>query len=309
MVTDAIALTPSRSGRGQTTNDSSALTRFLGWFSIGLGVSELVAPGAIARISGTANRKSFVRMCGLREVAAGVGILSQPKPKKWLWARVAGDVADVAAIIGGAQRDQRKATVGALAAVAGVTALDILCAKQCTRDEKDASDAEHAESSLLISRSPEECYRFWSDVENIPRFSSEILSVRKTGEKTSHWTARLPHKAGELEWDAEIVDDVPNERISWRSNPDGGVTVNGSVVFEAAPGGRGTIVRVQLDYDHPGRTAAAPLSKAIGKHPGQITYKSLRRLKQLMELGEIITTDGQPAGRRSSTTWLDSIAR
>jgi uncharacterized membrane protein len=280
----------------------------MGWFSIGLGVSELVAPGAITRISGTANRKSVVRMFGLREVAAGVGILSGPRPAKWLWARVAGDVVDAAAIIGGAQRDKRKATVGALAAVAGVTAIDILCAKQCTVDEKGAAP-EHAESSLLISRSPEECYRFWSDVENIPRFSSEILSVRKTGEKTSHWTARLPHKAGEVEWDAEVVEDVPNERISWRSTPREGVTVNGSVTFQPAPGGRGTIVRVQLDYDHPGRTAAAPLSKFIGKHPGQITYKSLRRLKQLMELGEIITTEGQPAGRRSSTTWLDAIAR
>jgi uncharacterized membrane protein len=218
-------------------------------------------------------------------------------------------MADIAAIICGAQRDKRKATVGALAAVAGVTALDILCAKQCTVDEKGASDAEHAEASLLISRSPEECYRFWRDVENIPRFSSEVLSVRQTGEKTSHWTARLPHKAGEVAWDAEVVEDVPNERISWRSTPSAGVTVNGSVSFEPAPGGRGTIIRVQLDYDHPGRGAAAPLSKFIGKHPGQIAYKSLRRLKQLMELGEIITTEGQPAGRRNSTTWLDAIAR
>jgi len=226
-----------------------------------------------------------------------------------MWARVAGDVMDASAIIGGAQRDQRTATVGALAAVAGVTALDILCAKQCAIDEQGASDTEHAESSLLISRSPEECYRFWSDVENIPRFSSEPLSVRKTGEKTSHWTVHLPRNAGDVEWDAEIVEDVPNERISWRAIPSGSVTVNGTVTFESAPGGRGTIVRVQFEYDHPGRTPAAPLSKFIGKHPGQIAYKSLRRLKQLLELGEIVTTEGQPAGRRSSSTWLDAIAR
>jgi uncharacterized membrane protein len=216
---------------------------------------------------------------------------------------------DATAIVGGAQQNKRTATVGALAAVAGITALDIVCAKQCSVEEKGASETEHAESSLLISRPPEECYRFWSDVENIPRFSSEILSVRKTGERTSHWTARLPHDAGEVEWDAEIVEDVPNQRISWRCLPNDGVTVSGSVTFEAAPGGRGTIVRVQLDYDHPGRTAIAPLSKFIGRHPGQITQKSLRRLKQLIELGEIVTTEGQPAGRRSGTTWLDAIAR
>ena len=88
---------------------------FLAMFiSIGLGVSELVAPGAIARISGAANRKSVVRICGVREVVAGTGFLNSPRPTKWLWWRVAGDVMDAAAIVGGAQRDQRKETVNAL---------------------------------------------------------------------------------------------------------------------------------------------------------------------------------------------------
>src|SRR4051794_19963080 len=106
MATEGIVLPSSRSRWGQPGFDASALTRFLGWFSIGLGVSELLAPGAIARISGTANRKSVIRLCGLREVAAGVGILSQPKPAKWLWARVAGDVMDAAALVGGAQQNE-----------------------------------------------------------------------------------------------------------------------------------------------------------------------------------------------------------
>lgn len=288
---------------------ASGLTRFLGWFSVGLGVSEILAPGMINRISGTANRKSVVRLFGLRELANGIGILTQPQPAKWLWARVAGDAADAMAIVRGAEPGRTKAALGSLATVAGITALDIRCAKECSTNEKDGPETGRAEASLLISRPPEVCYRFWLDVENIPRFAAATLLVQKTGEKTSHWSARIPRTSRQVEWDAEITGTVPNERISWRTTSPGGVAANGSVVFEAAPGGRGTIVRVQLDYDQPGRTVTDPLSQLLGKHPRQIIYKSLRRLKQLIELGEILTTEGQPSGRRTDTTWLDAIAQ
>jgi len=116
--------------------NTSRLARFLGWFSIGLGAAEIVAPATIARISGTRNHKRLVRIYGLREVAAGVGILTQPGAARWLWARVGGDAVDMASIIRGARRRRRKATVGALAAVAGVAALDIICAQRSTAWEK-----------------------------------------------------------------------------------------------------------------------------------------------------------------------------
>src|SRR6185436_8716727 len=103
--------------------DISGLTRLLGWFSIGLGVCEVLRPGAVSRLAGANNHKSLVRCYGLREIAAGVGILSDPNPGKWLWARVAGDVLDIASILKGSERGLVSA--GALAAVAGVTALDI----------------------------------------------------------------------------------------------------------------------------------------------------------------------------------------
>jgi len=298
-----------RESEAPTRPDSSGLTRFLGWFSIGLGVSEILAPGVIARIAGTGKRKNVIRSYGVREVAAGVGILTNPRPTKWLWARVAGDVVDLTSIVRGSRENRRGATAGALAAVAGVTALDIICAQRCATNEKAAWDGERAETNLLINQTPEECYQFWRNVENFPRFVPELRAVRKTGEKTSHWASSLPHGAGEAEWDAEIVEDVPNQRISWRSLPDQGITIDGTVEFEPAPGGRGTIVRVQLSYDHAGRAVASPIAKLLRKHPGQITNKALRRMKQLMEVGEILTTEGQPTGRRGSTTWLDQIAR
>jgi len=287
--------------------DISGLTRFLGWFSIGLGVCELVKPGAISRIAGSNNHKGLVRFYGAREVAAGVGILSSQNPGKWLWARVAGDVVDIASIVKGSSNGV--VSTGALAAVAGVTALDIYCAQRASALEKGGQQTERAEANLMINRSPQECYDFWRKLENFPRFVPQLRSVQETGEKTSRWMMALPQGPGLVEWDAEITEDSPGQRISWKSLPDTGVKVDGSVTFEPAAGQRGTIIRVQMDYEFPGSSIAAPLVRVLGMNPEQFAQKALHRFRQLLELGEVIETEGQPAGRRGSTTWLDAIAR
>jgi uncharacterized membrane protein len=287
--------------------DITGLTRFLGWFSIGLGVCEVLRPGAVSRIAGSNNHRNLVRFYGLREIAAGVGILTNPNPGKWLWARVAGDVVDIASIMKGSEKGV--VSTGALAAVASVTALDIYCAKRATAEAAGTQDVERAETSLMINSSPAECYRYWREISNFPNFIQDLKSVQVTGDKTSRWTMALPGNAGEISWDAEITEDVPDQRIAWQSKPGSGATVNGSVNFEPAPGGRGTIVRVQLDYDFPGRTVAAPASRLLGMNPEQFANKSLRRFKQMLEVGEVMETQGQPAGRRNGTTWLDAIAR
>src|SRR5579872_7315013 len=102
------------------------LARGLGWFSIGLGMAELIAPGTIARLVGTRNHSSLIRAYGLREIAAGVGILANPQPAGWLWSRVAGDLLDLVSLgnaIGSPENDRGKAAFG-IASVAGVTILD-----------------------------------------------------------------------------------------------------------------------------------------------------------------------------------------
>jgi len=297
--------TPIETSRSEP--DLTGLTRFLGWFSIGLGVCEVLTPGAVSRIAGANNHKNLVRFYGLREIAAGVGILTNPDPSKWLWARVAGDVVDIASILKGS--DNGATSAGALAAVAGVTALDLYCAKRASAEVAGTQDVERAETSLMINCAPAECYRYWRELSNFPNFVSELKSVHVTGEKTSHWVMTLPRNAGDVEWDAEITEDVPDQRIAWQSKPDTGPTINGSVNFEPAPGGRGTIVRLQMDYDFPGRSVAAPASRLAGRNPEQFANKALRRLKQILEVGEVMETEGQPAGRRGSTTWLDAIAR
>ncbi len=148
--------------------------------------------------------------------------------------------------------------------------------------------------SVTIRRTPEELYRFWRRFENLPRFFRHIESVVDLGGQRSHWIM----KAGGtlVEWDAEITADRPNELIGWRAT-NGRVQHAGSVRFEEAHGGRGTVVRVQLQYNQPGGRIAHLLAQAVGQSPDQLIAEDLTRLKELMEVGEIPTTEGQPSGR------------
>ena len=90
---------------------------------------------------------------------------------------------------------------------------------------------------------------------------------------------------------AETVDDVPNERIAWRSLPGADVTNAGRVVFQPAPGGRGTEVRVELEYDPPFGKLGSKVAMFWREEPGQQVYDDLRHFKQVMELGEIVLSD------------------
>ena len=102
-----------------------------------------------------------------------------------------------------------------------------------------------------------------------------------------------------LQWTSEITADRPGEEIAWRTLDDSGAANAGSVKFEAAPAGRGTIVRVSLHYSPLGGALGAGLVKLIGHDPQSRIREDLRRFKQVLETGEIPTTRGQPAGRRS----------
>jgi uncharacterized membrane protein len=270
-----------------------------------------------------------MRTCGVREIATGVGILTQDRPAGWLWARVAGDVMDVA-LLGSALRDEdadHGRVAAALAAVVGVGAADFIAGRQLTEaganggpegvlDTMDGADDDveagavaatakervrggrgiQVQKSVIVNRSPQECYSFWRDLTNLPRFMTHIESVEPRGDRLSHWVAKAP--AGtRVEWDAEIVDDQPGERISWRSLASSDVEHAGTVRFLRAPGGRGTIVRVQMQYRPPGGMVAALAAKLFGEEPRQQIPQELRRFRAIMETGEVPTTEGQPAGR------------
>jgi hypothetical protein len=113
--------------------DEKRLARALGWFSLVLGTAEVLAPRRLCRALGVRNQKRLVQMYGLREIAAGLGVLSQGKLAPWMWARVAGDALDLSTLVVGAHHTRRPKALGAaIASIAAVTALDFVCGKQLT---------------------------------------------------------------------------------------------------------------------------------------------------------------------------------
>lgn len=115
--------------------NAMTLARGLGWFSLGLGLWELEGSGSLARILGMTGREGTLRGYGLREIGAGAGCLSADKPGPWVWSRIAGDALDLATLAGllGKANPKRANAWAALGAVAGVTALDIICARGLSR--------------------------------------------------------------------------------------------------------------------------------------------------------------------------------
>lgn len=186
----------------------------------------------------------------------------------------------------------------ATTAVLGVTALDSYSGQRLTESQSAQAPQIEVTETVTINDTPRALYAFWKNIENLPRFMRHLESVSATGERTSHWIAKAP--AGTtVEWDAEIVEDQPGERIGWRTLPDSEVMHEGRVTFEPAPGGRGTVVRTDLLYRPPAGKVGVQIAKLFGEEPRRQINDDLRRLKQLIETGEVATTLGQPSGKRS----------
>ncbi|MEP6913319.1 MAG: SRPBCC family protein [bacterium] len=172
-------------------------------------------------------------------------------------------------------------------------------------DREVARDV-HVEKSIIIDKTPEELYSFWRDFENLPRFMDHLESVNSVGFNRWHWVVKGPVGI-RPEWDAEIYNEKPNELIAWRSL-DGTVTNAGSVHFEPAPGETGTQVKVVLNYNAPGGKVSALLAKLFGQEPGQMIEGDLRRLKQILEGGEIKTVEDQPSGPDAIKSMTDDVS-
>jgi len=295
--------------RSPKADRAEQLAKTLGWFSIGLGLAQLIAPRGVARAAGVQERTTLMRAIGAREIASGIGLLSQRRPAGWLWTRVAGDVMDLA-LLGAAARapgSTRSRMTWATAAVAGIAVLDLLSSIDNTQRKQLGQGPSvtevRLEKSIIVNRSPEECYRIWHDFENFPRFMKHLESVRLTGDNRMHWQAKGPAGSA-VEWDAELVADEPGQYLAWRSLEGSQVDNEGVVRFEPAPGGRGTIVRVMMSYRPPGGVAGALVAKMFGEEPSQQIDEDLRRFKWLAETGEIPTTVGQPSGERGAVNRL-----
>ncbi|MER3424099.1 MAG: cyclase [Nitrospiraceae bacterium] len=150
--------------------------------------------------------------------------------------------------------------------------------------------------TLTINRPQEEIYRFWRNLENLPCFMRHLEPVNVLDEKRSHWTAKAPGGMT-VEWDAEIINEEAYHLIAWRSPEGTDIEHWGIVRFTPAPGGRGTEVKVELEYEPVGGAFGTAVAELFGEAPAQQVEEDLRRFKQIMEAGEIPTTVGQPAGR------------
>jgi hypothetical protein len=124
--------------RGQADTATDALARGLGWFSIALGLMEVVAPRRLSNALGMPDKSGIVQGYGVREIANGIAILTAKDATPWIWARVGGDALDISTLLSGYDdRNRRKENVGiALAAVAGVTAIDLCCASRLSTEAK-----------------------------------------------------------------------------------------------------------------------------------------------------------------------------
>lgn len=210
----------------------------------------------------------------------------------------------LAAIVGGAAlmafaaRDRSWRAVGA--AVAGVPLIYRGATGAWPVPQAVASRATlsplHVETSVTIDKPAQELYDFWRRLENLPRFMRHLDEVRDLGDGRSHWVGRTPFGT-RAEWEAEIVEDRPGRLLSWRSVAGSQVATAGSVLFEEATGGRGTVVRVEMDIRAPHHL----LGRAVAglAHVEREVHEDLRRFKNLLEAGEVPTTDGQPHGERS----------
>ena len=148
-------------------------------------------------------------------------------------------------------------------------------------------------TSTRVEASADELYTIWRDVQSAPLWQEHITHVTKTGEATSHWVMQSGDKT--IEWDSEVLADEPGHRIAWRSI--GGESDNaGEVIFEVAPGGRGTMVTVLQEF-RMGKLASA-WQTFVGRNPKQAVIENLRHFKAFAETGEIPRTQGQPQGSR-----------
>ncbi|MFG1658259.1 SRPBCC family protein [Micromonospora chersina] len=288
--------------------------RGLGWMSLGLGVAQLAAPDTVRRISGvddSPTSRAVVPLVGARELVHAAGLLTSRRKSAWTWTRVVGDAMDLTSLgmaIAHRGGRRRRRLLGVTGAVLGITVLDVLTAVQATRaKEIGAAPAVRGArrggpmeltATTTVRKPPSEVYAFWRDLGNLPTFMAHLQEVRATDGRTSHWSASAPFGTN-VEWDAEIIDEATGEKIAWRSTGNADVPNAGTVRFVPAPDGVSTEVQVLLTYDIPGGAVGKAVARYFGEEPHQQLDDDLRRLKQVLETGEVVRSDGAPWGKRA----------
>jgi uncharacterized membrane protein len=295
---------------------AQTLATMFGGMSTGIGAWYVVAPEHFLETIGappTTRRIALARMVGAQELAVGSALLMDGRAAPWLTTRLVGDVLH-GVMLGIAWRspdvDQSRMSLawGAWAMITASDAAATLLAKQTERtgvaDDEPTGSSERAAAvadgsirgSVTVNSEPRAVYDYWRRLENLPRFMKHLERVEEYDGTRSHWVARAPLGA-EVEWDAEITDDVPGERIAWSSTQGSQIWNAGEVTFQRAPGDRGTEVHVRLEYAPPGGPVGAAIARLLGEEPKNQIKGDLRRLKQVIETGEMIVSEAVAEGR------------
>ena len=286
-----------------------ATARRLGQLSLALGLAEVVAPRAIARALGTRERPLLVRTAyGSREIVAGVGLLASDAPRRWVWARVAGDALDLATLAAalGAPKARRGPILLAAASVAAVTALDVRTALALDAQQDDggsswagatetgASEAAHQiEASVCVDRPPAEVYRAWRDPLTVARMVEPYLEADAQSPDVARLRLRGPAgQAARWSW------DVPEERapadgaggfMRFRTLEGATVRSEGTATLKPTSDGRATHLTLHAQFQTPLGATADEVWSLGGTVPQAAAQDVLGRFKSLVESGQAPT--------------------
>lgn len=285
-------------------NSGSKLGTSLTLVGMGLGLAELAAPAAVGRAVGLGARGGVggvgMRLVGARGLALGLATLLRRKRSGWLWARVGGDLLDLA-LLGMAlgqsgrrgRRDRSLRLPLALGAVAGMTVVDVVRAVRTTRANRAAARAESEKLPALavtVDRSATEVYSFLRDPNNLTRFLSNVDSVKVRGDGRAELVVKGP-VGPRFRCRATIIDSQPGESLNWIVTTEGGDPFcGGTMRLAKAPGDRGTEVHLALDgmmSDGGGGIGAS----IVRLWTRESLRNDLRRLKQVLEVGEPTRSD------------------
>lgn len=288
--------------------EPEAISRLLGWVSIGLGAYEVTRAGRLVRMTG-GWRSGTTRLFGLREIATGIGILNARDPAPWIWGRVGGDGLDLLALLLGFGRSGAKARrTLAIGAVAGITALDILSAQRVGRAGVDRPVAEFSARRSLTMRGDAASLRAkWQDPALLAQVMEFVAELDGDADGSTRWTVNqlfgrdLP--GGLLAWHTKTAaTDAPDRLLLTAGST--ALPVSLELLFRPADarlaraGGEATIVTMELRLGPADAVLARSLVRLVGSLPlAPLVDKALHRFKSLVETGEIPTTAHQPAAR------------
>lgn len=152
--------------------------------------------------------------------------------------------------------------------------------------QKNATAIE-ASLTFVIDKPRDEIYAFWRRLENLPQFMKHLTAVKEKDSTHSTWTARVPGGLGTISWEAEILEDVPNEYISWQSLPGSTIDNAGEILFTEMQGISGTEVSVCISYRLPGGDIGSVAAKFINPVVESLLIEDLNRFRNFMEKGEV----------------------